>query len=252
MADTFDPRVAVDQFFQHTLTGAQLMRGLASHRGWIVPAVFDTANGGDPTFIKIRFGGTDCHFFMFSDKQAYLDCRAKIGDEAMGAYTIDNIYGYNAWEVLDDAVDFVNINPYSPNEIHYTREQVPALRDWGKILRVEQAIETILATDKGYDIIKAYQSYYIGMIREDGGEYLALAPDGKGRRLAALFTADDAAEAYLDQEKKDTVQMRIIDGPNLFDGLSRMSLDGLVFNCCGPTLPHAFAQAFAGEVARRG
>jgi hypothetical protein len=252
VSDTFDPRVAIDQFFQHKLTGAQLMRGLASYRGWIVPAAFDPAGGGDPTFIKIRFSETDRHFFMFSDGQAHLDCRARLGLEAMGTYTLDNIFGYNAWEAVDDDVDFVNINPFSPHEIHYKKDQIPMLREWGRIIRVEQAIDTILSTDKGYDIIKAFPSYYIGMIHDGDSSYIALAPDDKGRELAALFTTDDAADAYLEQNGQDDVQLRVMDGATLFDALSSTSLDGMVFNCCGPIRPRAFALPFAATVIQRG
>src|SRR5215831_3182949 len=94
----YDPRQAIDRFFQHQLTGTQLLRGLASYRGWIVPANLNAQTGGEPTFIIFNYGEGDRHFFMFSDRQAYTDCRARLGAEALGQYTIDNLYGYNAWE----------------------------------------------------------------------------------------------------------------------------------------------------------
>ncbi len=261
MADTLNPRIAIDMFFQHQLTGAQLVRELASHRGWIVPAFFDSsspngeqsldATGGSLSFIKILIGGSEPHFFMFSDKQAYADCAAHIGLTAMGTHTIENIFGYNAWDAVDDDVQFVNINPFSPSEIHYNREQISMLREWGGILKVEQAIDHVLADQTGYDIIKAFPAYYVGLVREDNDLRISLAPDQRGRALAALFTSDDAAEAYMEKYGED-VELRIFDGPSLFEGLSHMEIDGLVFNCCGPIQPRAFALQFAVEVMSRG
>jgi len=39
-----------------------------------------------------------------------------------------------------------------------------------------------------------------------------------------------------------------IDGDALFDTFQRMKIDGFVFNCSGPVVPVAFAQAAAGFV----
>jgi hypothetical protein len=249
---TLDPRQAIAQFFQHQLTGTQLLRGLAGYRGWIVPANFNAQAGGEPTFITFNYGENDRHFFMFSDRQAYMDCRARLGIDALGQYTIDNLYGYNAWENVGEDVNVININPYSPSEIHYKQDQIPRLREWASVIRVEQALEQVLATDKGYDTIKAFKGYYFGMVSQGDQKYVALAPDGKGRKLAALFTADDTAQAYQDEQKNAGLQLLTTDGTTLFRTLAKMPLDGIVFNCSGPIKPRAFTLAFAAEVLHRG
>ncbi len=85
----------------------------------------------------------------------------------------------------------------------------------------------------------------------DSGPNLMLAPDARGRTLAAVFTAEDALEAYLKEmgaNGKRGLEPLTIAGPRLFDLLPRISLDGFVFNCCGPVSPRAFAAAFARRV----
>jgi hypothetical protein len=81
------------------------------------------------------------------------------------------------------------------------------------------------------------------------GYALALAPDNQGRALAAIFTAEDGFEAFVQAlaETADIGRLRSVEipGPVLFAQLAQMSLDGLVFNCSGPVPPVAFALPFA-------
>jgi hypothetical protein len=75
-----------------------------------------------------------------------------------------------------------------------------------------------------------------------------MAPDQKGRTLAAVFTSEDACEAFLDEAGKQggtQLEPLIYAGKNLFELLSKMDLTGIVFNCSGPTPPVAFAAAFS-------
>ena len=80
------------------------------------------------------------------------------------------------------------------------------------------------------------------------GNRLVMAPDQKGRTLAAVFTSEDACEAFLDEAGKQggtQLEPLIYAGKNLFELLSKMDLTGIVFNCSGPTPPVAFAAAFS-------
>jgi len=97
-----------------------------------------------------------------------------------------------------------------------------------------------------------YPRYLLAVVNLDGSYQLALAPDDKGRRLAAVFTYDDAFEAFLPEGEALHAEGQLLQvelaGPKLFEQLAQMSLDGLVFNCRGPARPIAFAQPFIAAI----
>jgi hypothetical protein len=74
---------------------------------------------------------------------------------------------------------------------------------------------------------------------------LVMAPDQKGRTLAAIFTAEDACAAFLEETSQTHLQSLTYSGKNLFEILGKMDLTGMVFNCSGPITPVAFAAAFS-------
>ena len=96
--------------------------------------------------------------------------------------------------------------------------------------------------------VRQYEHYILAVTSLDGGYTLALAPDDRDRTLAAIFTSDDSFEAFLPEGEALLPEGQLLRvalaGPQLFEQLSRMSLDGVVFNCSGPGRPIAFAQAF--------
>lgn len=83
---------------------------------------------------------------------------------------------------------------------------------------------------------------------------LMLAPDEKGRKLAAIFTSEDTIAGFLPQVRAaaapEQVVERIFSGEDLFSSLVSMPIDGMVFNCGGgPVDPVAFAKGFAQIVS---
>ncbi len=241
-AEAFNPRTAIDQFFKKKLTGTQLMRCMACYRGWQVPARLE---GLVPVFTDFDLGAGSVHFFIFTDKDAYLECRNKLGIDVVGEYFIGNVAGFNAFDAIADAVTVLNVNPYSFQEIHYTKEQLPRLKSWAKIVKTERALDAASSARTGYEAIKSFDSYYF--IMEDE-QYISLAPDGRGRKLAALFTADDALDLFIERNGKPTMRAVPIGGEALFSAIRRMPLDGMVFNCSGPITPRAFPLTFADDV----
>lgn len=244
MAEEYNPRDAIDQFLRNKLTGTSLLRSISSYKGWRVPARLESLV---PVFNSFDLGHGAIHFFLFTDKEAYLQCRNQVGVAIMGEYYIDHVAGYNAFGSIDGAVSVVNINPYSPQEIHYTLGQLPLLQAWSVILRTELALDAAQTeNDKsGYATIRSFNGYYF--IMEDN-QYIALVPDGRGRKYAAVFTSDDALDLFLERNGKPNMKPVSIGGATLFDAIRRMPLDGLVFNCSGPTKPRAFPLTFAEEV----
>ncbi|HLX64608.1 MAG TPA: hypothetical protein VKX17_25270 [Planctomycetota bacterium] len=245
MADELNPRDAIGQFLKQRLTGTQLLRSLALYHNWRIPARLE---GLVPVYNSFDLGHGSTHFFLFSDKDAYLQCRNQIGISIMGEYYIDNVAGHNAFASIGPEVTVVNINPYSEREIHYTLEQIPRLRAWSQIVRTEAALDAAQTDNTGHEAIREFPGYYF--IMEDE-QYIALVPDGRGRKFAALFTSDDALELYLQRYGKPNMKPVPISGAALFKAIRNMPLDGLVFNCSGPTKAKAFPLAFAHELAQQ-
>src|ERR1043165_3670660 len=119
MADEPNPRKAIDQFLSNKLTGTSLLRSLSSYKGWRVPARLE---GLVPVFNTFDLGHGAIHFFAFSDKDAYLQCRHQIGVAIMGEYYIDHVAGHSAFGSIDGSVSVVNLNPYSPQERRVGKE----------------------------------------------------------------------------------------------------------------------------------
>ena len=147
-------------------------------------------------------------------------------------------------------IDVVNINPFCPEEVHYGREQIPQMRAWAQVIKVEQALETMGTRRPDFATVKSFSEYYFVM---EQSQYITLAPDGRGRKLAALFTAEDALENFLERNaSREGLKAVPINGEKLFNAIRLMPLEGLVFNCSGPAKPRAFPMAFCDEVLNKG
>ena len=241
------PRQVIERFFEQQLTGRQLLRCLASFAHWLAPASFDD---GQPALLELRLSDSR-HFYMFSDMQAYDAGRAAVGADVIGDHYLE-LTGDGVWLSFNDAVQAVNINPHSEHQIHYKQDQFPILRQWAKTIRVERALGNVLSTDSGYDVIREFDRYYVVLRSDESGPNLMLAPDSKGRKLAALFTAEDALDAYVEEMNQSGLQglkPLMMTGAKLFDLLLKAALDGFAFNCCGPVTPRAFAPEFARRVS---
>ena len=96
--------------------------------------------------------------------------------------------------------------------------------------------------------VREYEGYRI-VLQESGEDdfQLVLAPDTKNRLLAAVFTAADTLQAFLNDrtELLDGNHRSVtVDGKTLFAQLKQIELQGLVFNCSGPIRPAALASQF--------
>jgi hypothetical protein len=119
------------------------------------------------------------------------------------------------------------------------------LRSRAEALEVEAILEgrsrAPLAT------LKNYAGYRI-LVRElPTGSQLATAPDGRERRLAAVFTTSESLGAFRSQVQDPTLTGKLLTGQELYPFLLQLPLEGSVFNCAGPGVPKAVAL----ELARR-
>ena len=129
-----------------------------------------------------------------------------------------------------------------------------------KAVEVEEAIAALRVgentTDEMLKLVRDYDGYIIAIHKATDNYTLALAPDTKGRALAAVFTFDDAFDAYYPECRQmyagGELLMLPLAGSALFAQILEKDLTGMVFNCAGPGQPIAFAAQFAEVVLNAG
>ena len=147
----------------------------------------------------------------------------------------------------------LRLEPGTPRERRFSRAQFGLLAEWAAAARVTELVRDPDAFGGALIALRRYTGWRI--LRRDGvsGPQLALAPDSQGRKLAAIFTAEDTLRAFLDRNG-DTLKAHgflpaQVDGEALFATLDRTAgLDGMVFDCAGPVAPKAVAMPYAQAV----
>ncbi|HLX64580.1 MAG TPA: hypothetical protein VKX17_25125 [Planctomycetota bacterium] len=233
-----DIREALARKIKDEISGPALLRMIAEYDAWMVPNSF--VNVGNPP---------QQYAVMFTDEEAYKLAQDQFGDKNVPLEYLQ-IPGSRILAMLAGSVDSISINPCSEDSIAFPKHLLPELVKWGQAIEVERTLYSVLHDDQGWQTIKNYDSYYVPIKQTSEGTYAPLpAPDSKGRNLLAVFTFSDALNAYvLDQHEGVPVDVTIYSGGNLCKWIVDSNCDGVVFNCCGPGRPAAFAKEFAKEV----
>jgi hypothetical protein len=154
-----------------------------------------------------------------------------------------------------EKIDELWVDPLSPHDIYYRKEQLKSLGEMANAVRVEEALLGLrkgIAPEDAIRTAREYKNYYLPVTLRNEKPAFIMAPDDNGRALAVAFTADDTFDAFTPEAKEmaggGEVQQMQIDGEALFDTFQRMKIDGFVFNCSGPVPPVAFQQAVAGII----
>ncbi len=252
---------AIAAWQQTTLTGAQLMRVMVSHGAWYVAisqAAADEAMASN-TLSRLLISVDDegvKRLFVFSGDEAYRAYQTETGDDR--TQTFLTVAGAWLFQLPLEGVDFVAIDPYTDHNIAYDRDHLASLAAIARAVVIERALIDLRAGGAATEaethaLIKKvadYQSFQLALREVDGRMVLAYAPDSNERALAAVFTHDDAFGAFARQREDPTLRSLALDGRSLLSRLRGMGLDGIVFNCGGPSKPVAFALGIADVVLR--
>jgi hypothetical protein len=240
------PRQAIAAHREGEISGTALARLLAQFNAWKVPA--SLAEGKARLAFTTSDEGTWMH--VCSDDASYAQFCEKTAWE--GSYL--DLPGTSVFAAIPPDCAGLNVDPHGDHAIHYQGEQLQTLRDLAAAIEVERILYGVDVPDP-FRRLLAYPNYRVVLRATDEGKtQLLLAPDGRQRLLAPVFTAQDTLDTFLTRSVDGTGIIPIVstlDGRSLFTMLSKMRLHGIVFNCNGPTPPKALSAQFAQEVLER-
>ena len=252
---------AVSEWQQKRLSGSALMRAIVAYKEWSVQvseaaAVEAIQVGALPRLMFNRDEQGVSRLSLFSDTPAVMRFRkAAVGADTM-QQTFLTTTGVWMFKLPLDTIDMICIDPGTPPDITYHKEQFPRLREMAEAIEVEETLAALRVgentTDGMVKLVRDYAGYRIAINKVEDKYSLALAPDSKGRALAAVFTCEEAFDAYYPECKQmypeGELLMLPLAGSALFAQLQGQNLTGMVFNCAGPGRPVAFAAQFAEVV----
>ena len=178
-------------------------------------------------------------------------------DEALSAFesaasgpvdtTRTTLSGHALFGMLGEAdVDKISFNPLSPSSMSYTRESLPLLATWANTVALELAVYEPERIGDPLGLLSRYKGWRVVLQRSGDKTALVLAPDASGRDLAALFSAQDSAESFVEELGSSGVsagELEVVqrDARSLFADLSQLDLDGLVINPMSNLPPRALS-----------
>jgi hypothetical protein len=228
------------------LSGPSLMRQFMAYEEWLMPIHLKPDGEWHPSVIQDTEGQR--FQLVFTDEPGYQTGLEAIGQEMMGERKL-TMGGSALFGKLDDDADILSINWNSPGQIFFKKAQFPALKRWAQAINVER---TLANPQPDLSLLKHFDSYYIVLQKVEGGYALTLAPDKQGRKLAAVFTAEDALDAFVKDQTAGQLNFepvtRSIAGELLFDDLKDIAIDGICFNASGPIPKRMFTSARASAV----
>jgi hypothetical protein len=250
------PSEAITAWNDLNLSSTALMRLLVGYDQWRLPITSHSAqamrtSNAVPEPWLYRDADDRKRLFLFSSNEtlAHYESEAKL--EQSQSHTSTS--GVSVFTRDLSSLEALHLDPLSPISLTLGRELFPRLNVIADAVRVERALIQLRggATRVANQLtaVRSFPAYHVGYRDSGDGPRFALAPDPRNRFLAAVFTLNDCFEQYLHETgaTNDSVPLRraVISGERLFAELLEAGLDGIVFNCCGPVAPVAFAPAFA-------
>ena len=244
------PLELIDAWRSKQMSGTALMRGLVSYREWLVllseASVAETLVSNSLTRLQYNVSPDGKKRLpIFSSEEAL---KAYLDDSQAGQHYLKT-EGTWVFKLPFPELDEIWIDPAQPEPIFYGKEHFERFGELAAAIEIEKDLTQLRAgssSDGACVRVRDYPAYRIVVNRVDNR--LVMAPDQEGRILAAVFTAEDACDAFLDEasiQNGAQLEPLIYCGKDLFELLSKMDLTGIVFNCSGPTRAVAFAAAFS-------
>ncbi len=184
---------------------------------------------------------------LFSDETALQTFHEREADAERGRML--QMPGFHLFATLaDESVQRINLDLHSPHATHFFEQQIPLLRAWAEVVTVELALAMPERLANPFAVLRRFDGFNVVIRVEDDERDFVMAPDpGGDRMLAAVFTAEDTLEEFVGMvgpSMGGKLHMERMSGEDLFQALSAMPLDGVVFN----PLSHVPAIALSAQV----
>jgi hypothetical protein len=233
-----EPVRVLTEYSQKRVGANEVMRALASHKGWLAPALmFARAEGQDLFLDSMVLFGTETRLppgelWVFTDRAAAE--RAQAAGAMLGPYAA-NIAGTELFGKIDASFQIVRVNPYSPNEQgwQFLPGSYELAQLWAQVIALEEDFEN--RDDSFYEAIARFRGFLF--FNGQSGYVITLPNQGGMRNPAAVFTAPDCADAFLARltdEQRKGLERRAADGMTLIKKLPLQQIDGMLINAFGP------------------
>ena len=146
-------RVLID-YSQKRAGANEVMRALASHKGWLAPALLFAQAGEQELLLdRLVLFGMETRLppgelWVFTDRAAAE--RAQAAGALLGPYAAD-IAGTELFGMLDSRFQIVRVNPYSPNEQgwQFLPGSFELAKLWAQVIALEESFKNTDGLDYG-------------------------------------------------------------------------------------------------------
>jgi hypothetical protein len=237
-----------------SIGGTSLLRALVEHDRWELPVTEPSlqmlrATNAAPEPWLYRDADGAYRLFLFSARASWDQFRVAAAvhyDQPLATTAGLSIFTRDLTSLAG-----LHIDPLCPEALTLGSELFTRLNIVADAVHVERSLTQLrggvsrVATQ--LSVVRSFNAWHVGFSHANGTRQLALAPDARGRVLASAFTLRDCYEAFAREVESTTgpLEHAILRGEVLFAMLLEGAFDGIVFNCCGPASPVAFAPAFA-------
>ncbi|MBX7057544.1 MAG: hypothetical protein K1X75_05715 [Leptospirales bacterium] len=228
--------------------GSALYRALVQFPDWLVPVISAQGDPPEERFFSLSIDGQSA-LPLFSETSL---AEQWAPDAEGGVARMLRLNGAFLFSRDLSAFEMVILDPDAPSERRLASKCFLELARMAASCGIEGLLQEFGSGDPP-DIVQSarhlinYRDYQIMTLDGERSSQLALAPDARGRRLAAVFTSEDRLQPFadwlqnIDGSKKYAREH--LSGRDLFGALRNMPLDGVVFNCNSPD-PLAFSADF--------
>jgi hypothetical protein len=217
----------INAYLHERIGYRDLLRALITHKKWTLPAQNED-NEFQPTLLQDE------------DKvllTAY--SQPELAPQDLDTVIVDGIWLFSEIPNIDALI----IDPHAQHSLKFKKEQFSDLKRWAKAVRIEELLSQTELDANVLEELLSYEGYCVPLIlSKSGKQHIALAPDPDGRKLAAIFTAEDCLSIFVQHAGNALGDKIIIDQPNgasLLPYLVSLPIDGIVFNSHGPPSPRA-------------
>ena len=225
-------KAIINAYFHERIGYRELIRALIAHKQWFLPA---------------QKHEHELHPSLFQHGEETI--LTAYSNEELVPKEIEKICVAGTWLFAEfpAVLDAFLIDPQSDHALKFTKDKFSNLSQWAKAVHIEQLLAQSEFDANVLEQLLSYSGYCIPVVQSsDGKQHIALAPDTEGRKLAAIFTAEDALSTFMQHAGNALGDHVLIDQPpgtSLFPYLVSLPIDGIVFNCYGPPAPYALNKA---------